>query len=244
VLILPAIDIRGGKCVRLRQGDYAQETIFDDDPVAVARRWANLGARWLHLVDLDGAKAGQPVNGDCIRRIVEASQVLCQLGGGIRTDYDIETALGWGINRVVIGTRAVKSPEWFEQVCRRWPGKVVLGIDARNGNVATEGWLDVSEIAALDLAKRFAALPLGAVVYTDISRDGMMSGANLEAMSSMASAVSVPVIASGGVTTLDDVHQLAEHGLAGCIIGRALYEGRLDLKQSLRIADRELPIAD
>jgi phosphoribosylformimino-5-aminoimidazole carboxamide ribotide isomerase len=235
VLILPAIDLRGGQCVRLRQGDYAQETVFGDDPAAMARHWVEQGARWLHLVDLDGAREGKPVNGDSVQRIVAASGVPCQLGGGLRTEADIETALAWGVTRVVIGTRALKAPGWFQKVCERWPGKIVLGIDAKDGRVATEGWLEVSEISALELAQRCAAWPLAAIVYTDISRDGMLQGANVEAMAAMAAAVSLPVIASGGVTSLDDVRRLAERHLAGCIIGRALYEGSINLTDALEI---------
>jgi len=238
VLILPAIDLRGGQCVRLRQGDYAQETIFGDDPAAMARRWVDQGAQWLHIVDLDGAKAGRPINGDSIREIVKTCGVPCQLGGGLRTNEDIDAALAWGVERVVIGTRALKAPGWFQAVCKRWPGRIVLGIDAKHGMVATEGWLDVTEIPALELARQSTAWPLAAIVYTDISRDGMLQGANVDAMAAMAAAVRVPVIASGGVTGLDDVLQLAACGLAGCIVGRALYEGRLDLKQALSAIER------
>jgi phosphoribosylformimino-5-aminoimidazole carboxamide ribotide isomerase len=241
VLILPAIDLRGGQCVRLRQGDFAQETVFGADPAAMARRWVADGARWLHLVDLDGARAGQPVNGDAVRSIVAAGSVPCQLGGGLRTEADIEMALSWGVARVVIGTQALKAPGWFQKVCERWQGKIVLGIDARDGRVATEGWLEDSEISALELARRCAGWPLAAIVYTDISRDGMLQGANVEAMAAMAAAVSVPVIASGGVTNLDDLRQLAERGLAGCIIGRALYEGRVNLKEALQEAETTPP---
>jgi phosphoribosylformimino-5-aminoimidazole carboxamide ribotide isomerase len=236
VLILPAIDLRGGQCVRLRQGDYAQETVFGADPVAMATRWVEQGASWLHLVDLDGAREGRPVNGDSIRRIVAAAGVPCQVGGGLRTEADIDSALAWGVQRVVIGTRALKAPGWFQQVCERWPGQVVLGIDARDGRVAAEGWLEVSEISALELAQACAAWPLAAIVYTDISRDGMLQGANIEAMAALAAAVRVPVIASGGVTTLDDVRCLAGCGLAGCIVGRALYEGRLDLREAVQLS--------
>jgi phosphoribosylformimino-5-aminoimidazole carboxamide ribotide isomerase len=235
VLILPAIDLRGGQCVRLRQGDYAQETVFGADPAAMAQRWVEQGAPWLHLVDLDGARAGRPVNGDSVRRIVAAAGVPCQLGGGLRTEADISAALAWGVTRVVIGTRALKAPGWFQQMCERWPGQIVLGIDAREGQVAAEGWLEVSEISALELAQRCAAWPLAAIVYTDISRDGMLEGANVEAMAAMAAAVAVPVIASGGVTTLDDVRRLAQAGLAGCIVGRALYEERFDLREALQL---------
>jgi phosphoribosylformimino-5-aminoimidazole carboxamide ribotide isomerase len=236
VQILPAIDLRGGQCVRLRQGDYSQETVFGSDPAAMARRWVNYGATYLHLVDLDGAKLGHPVNGDSVRRIVNAAGVPCQLGGGLRTETDIELALSWAVERVIVGTKALKDPAWLERVCRRFPEQIVLGIDARNGLVATQGWLDVSERPAIDLARQCADLPLAALVYTDISRDGMLEGPNLDALAEMARTVPQPVIASGGVTTLEDVRRLADIGLPGCIIGRALYEGRLDLREAMSVA--------
>lgn len=229
--IYPAIDLRDGKCVRLKQGDYAQETVFGADPAAMAQRWVADGATYLHLVDLDGAKEGKPINGKSIRAIVKASGVPCQLGGGLRTEDDIKQALGWGVTRVIVGTKALQSPAWIAQMTQRFPGRIVLGIDAKGGKVATQGWLDVSEITALDLARQCARPPLSAIIYTDISRDGMMQGANVAAMAEMAAAVPLPVIASGGVTTLDDVKRLQENGLAGCIIGRALYEGQLNLRE-------------
>jgi len=238
VIIYPAIDIRGGKCVRLRQGDYAQETVFGDDPAAVARRWVAEGATWLHLVDLDGARAGRPVNGDSVRRIVAAAGVPCQLGGGLRTEADIAEALAWGVARVILGTRALQEPAWLEAVCRRFPDRVVLGIDARDGKVAGDGWTTVSQRSALDLARHCAGWPLAALVYTDISRDGMLAGPNLEALAELVAAVPLSVIASGGVTTLDDVRRLRPLGVAGCIIGRALYEGRLKLPEVLEIGQR------
>jgi len=234
--ILPAIDLRGGQCVRLRQGDYARETVFGDDPAAMARRWVEEGATSLHVVDLDGAREGHPVNTDSVRRIVQAAGVPCQLGGGLRTEAHVEEALGWGVDRVVIGTRALKDPAGFAALCRHFPGKIVAGIDAREGRVATEGWLAESSVSALDLARRLADLPLAAIVYTDISRDGMLKGSNVGAMAELAGAVAVPVIASGGVTSLEDVRRLARLGLAGCIVGRALYEGRLRLADILREA--------
>lgn len=238
MLILPAIDLRGGRCVRLRQGDYAQETVFGDDPAGMAQRWVDAGARFLHLVDLDGAREGRPVNGDSVRAIVTAAGVPCQLGGGLRSEADIDTALSWGVARVVLGTRALQEPGWLEAVSRRYPGKIVLGLDARDGKVATHGWLQVSERPALELAQQCAGWPLAALVYTDISRDGMMAGPNLDALAEMAARVPLPVIAAGGVTTLDDVVALARRGLAGCIIGRALYEGQIDLRQAIeRVKD-------
>jgi len=229
--IYPAIDLRDGKCVRLKQGDYDQETVFGEDPAAMAVRWVADGATYLHIVDLDGAKEGKPVNTRAIRAIVKAVKVPCQLGGGLRTENDIKDALSLGVARVIIGTKALESPKWLGQMSQRFPGRVVLGIDAKDGKVAAQGWLDVSEIGALDLAKQCARPPLSAIVYTDISRDGMMQGANVKAMADMRAAVPVPVIASGGVTTLDDVKRLQESGLAGCIIGRALYEGQLNLRE-------------
>jgi phosphoribosylformimino-5-aminoimidazole carboxamide ribotide isomerase len=236
VLILPAIDLRGGQCVRLRQGDYEQETVFGDDPVAMARRWVSQGAAYLHLVDLDGAKEGQPVNGPSVRCIVENAGVPCQLGGGLRTEEHVADALALGVDRVVLGTRALKEPAWLESLCRRHPGRIVLGIDAKQGRVATDGWREVTERTALDMARRCAGWPLAALVYTDISRDGMLEGPNFDALAELARAVPLPVIASGGVTTLEDVRRLAELGLAGCIIGRALYEDRLSLSEVIQSA--------
>ncbi len=236
MLLLPAIDLRGGRCVRLRQGDYSQETVFGDDPAAVARRWVGQGAAFLHLVDLDGAREGRPVNGASVRAIVAAAGVPCQLGGGLRSESDIETALSWGVTRVVLGTRALREPAWLEAVCRRWPGQIVLGIDARDGRVAVQGWLETSDRSALDLARQCAGWPLAALVCTDIRRDGMLEGPNCAALAEMAAAVPLPVIASGGVTTVEDVRKLAGLGLAGCIIGRALYEGRIDLPAALAAA--------
>jgi phosphoribosylformimino-5-aminoimidazole carboxamide ribotide isomerase len=236
VQIYPAIDLRGGQCVRLRQGDFNQETVFGDDPAAAARRWVAAGATWLHLVDLDGAKAGKPINGPSIQRIVEASGVPCQLGGGLRSEEDILTALDWGVTRVVLGTRALNDPSWLESVSRRFPGKIILGIDAKQGQVATNGWLETSTRSALDLARQCAGWPLAALIYTDISRDGMLEGPNFDALVEMARAVSIPVIASGGVTTLDDIRRLASLGLSGCIIGRALYEGRISLASAIEVA--------
>lgn len=233
--ILPAIDVRGGQCVRLRQGDYAQETIFGDDPTEMARRWVSQGATYLHIVDLDGARAGRPTNTETIKRIVEAAGVPCQLGGGLRTDADIATAFDLGVTRVVVGTKACQDPSWLRDLCHRFPQRIVLGIDAKHGRVATDGWLEVSSLTALELAERCANWPLGAIVYTDISRDGMLEGPNIAAFAELASAVALPIIASGGVTTLEDVRRLAQLGLQGCIIGRSLYEGRLELRQAIKL---------
>jgi phosphoribosylformimino-5-aminoimidazole carboxamide ribotide isomerase len=222
--------------VRLRQGNYAQETVFGSDPAAMARRWVEQGATYLHIVDLDGAKQGHPVNGDSIRRIVAAAGVPCQLGGGLRTEENIAEALAWGLDRVVVGTQALKDPAWLEKICRRFPNQLVLGLDAKDGRVATDGWLEVSTCKAVDLAQQYSTWPLAALVYTDISRDGMLEGPNLETLAELAAAVSLPIIASGGVTSLDDIRRLADLGLAGCIIGRALYEGRLNLTEAIDCA--------
>jgi phosphoribosylformimino-5-aminoimidazole carboxamide ribotide isomerase len=231
VLILPAIDLRGGQCVRLRQGDFAQETVFGSDPVAIARRWVEQGAAYLHIVDLDGARAGRPVNGNYVRRIVAAAGVPCQLGGGIRSDDDIAAALDFGVDRVVVGTRAESDPDWLQRASRRFPEQIVLGIDARDGRVAVNGWTEQSPRSALELARRCDSWPLAALVYTDINRDGMLEGPNVEAFEELVAAVKLPIIASGGVTSAEDVHRLKAVGVAGCIIGRALYEGRLHLSE-------------
>lgn len=242
--ILPAIDLRGGKCVRLRQGDYAQETVFGDDPVAMARRWEAAGGHRMHLVDLDGAKAGKPVNLDVIREIVRSVSIPCQLGGGIRTDETVREMLeDVGLSRVIIGTQALKQPEWFAEIVQRFPGRVCLGLDARNSMVATEGWLTDSQTSALELARRYVGLPLGAVIYTNIANDGMMQGIDqgtLDDMRQLAD-MGLPVIASGGVTTLEDIRKLKEisrtsPNLVGVITGRAIYEGTVDVTEAVRVA--------
>ena len=242
--ILPAIDLRNGKCVRLRQGDYAQETIFGDDPVEMAQRWVGAGTSWLHLVDLDGAKAGKPVNHEVVRRIVQATGVKCELGGGIRDEAAIRLMLDdVGVERVIIGTQALKQPQWFREMAQRWPGRLVLGIDARDGMVATEGWLDVSKTSAIELAKQYADLDLAAVVYTNIANDGMMQGVDDGTIRDMIqlAELGLPVIASGGVTTLDDVRKLAavsrsQPKLIGAIIGRAIYEGTILVAEAIHAA--------
>ncbi len=235
MLIIPAIDLRGGQCVRLRQGDYARETVFGADPADMARRWVDQGATYLHLVDLDGAREGRPVNQKAIQAIVQAAGVPCELGGGLRADDDLRQAFELGLDRLVLGTQALKHPDWFAAMCHKYPGKLALGIDAKEGQVATDGWLEVSQAGAVELAQRFEHLPLAAVIYTDISRDGMLAGPNVEAMASMTQAIRLPVIASGGVRNLDDIRRLARLPLAGCIVGRALYEGSLNLTEALTI---------
>ncbi len=234
--IWPAIDLRDGKCVRLVQGDYDRQTVYADDPVEVARRWMDLGARRLHLVDLDGARDGQTANREVAQSIVDSVEIPCQLGGGIRDEETIAGLLAAGLSRLVIGTRAVRDPDWFVGVCRRFPGQLVAGIDARDGHVATDGWAQVSDLGAVELAVMLAGEPLAGLVYTDIEKDGLLQGPNLEAMQRMQQEVNIPVIASGGVTTLEDVQSLADVGMAGCIVGKALYEGRLSLPDILGIA--------
>lgn len=235
--IWPAIDLRGGKCVRLRQGDYRRETVFGEDPAAMARRWVDAGARQLHLVDLDGARDGSLANRAAIAAILSAVPVPCQLGGGIRDEVTMVELLALGLQRLVIGTQALKQPAWFREMCGKFPGRLVVGIDARQGCVATDGWLETSQVAATTLARELAAEPIAGIVYTDIAKDGMMAGPNVEAMAEMAAAVDVPVLASGGVTTADDVRRLAATGVAGCIIGRSLYEGSLTLSEALAAAE-------
>jgi phosphoribosylformimino-5-aminoimidazole carboxamide ribotide isomerase len=235
LLVIPAIDIRGGQCVRLRQGDYARETVFSADPAETAARWAE-HARLLHVVDLDGARAGRLVNLEAIRRIVAAAREKgadCELGGGVRSEADIEVALEAGVRRIVIGTKALKEPEWFAEMAGKYQGVLLLGLDAKDGKVATEGWLETSECRAVDLAQRFEELPIAGIVYTDIARDGMMEGPNFAAIEEMTKATRHPVIASGGVTTIEDVRRLCQLNVEGCIIGRALYEGTIDLAEAM-----------
>lgn len=235
--VWPAIDIRGGRCVRLCQGDYAREIVFNLDPLAPAQHWIELGAKRLHLVDLDGARSGTPQNLEIIGEIARQTGLPCQVGGGIRSEETIACLCQAGVARVVIGTRAIQEPDWFRQMCRQFPGKIVLGVDTRQGFVATHGWLETSQITGVQLITEFADEPLAAVVYTDISADGMLSGVNLSAIAEVQMVSPFPVIASGGVTRLEDVQRLKEIGVAGCIIGRALYEGKLDLRQVLELAE-------
>lgn len=239
--IIPAIDLRDGKCVRLRQGDYKQETIFSKDPVIVARRWVAEGATRLHLVDLDGARAGKPVNHAVIRAIVEAAGVPCQAGGGIRDEDAIRLLLeSVGVDRVIVGTQALKQPEWFRAMVTCFPRQIALGIDARDSMVATEGWLDVSQTPALELARNYAGLEIAALIYTNIANDGMLKGIDDGTIADLVrlAELGFPVIASGGVTTADDVHRLAiaakgQPNLMGAIIGRALYEGTLSVADAI-----------
>lgn len=231
--VIPAIDLRGGLCVRLRQGDYDRETVFGDDPAAMAARWESEGATRIHLVDLDGAKAGAPVNVDSVRAIIRAVTVPCQLGGGVRDERTIAAWLDAGLERVIVGTQALRDPEWFRNMAETFPGRLVLGLDARDGRVATDGWLETSNVTAPLLAKQFDDLPLAAIIYTDIACDGMLKGPNLEATDALCRHVKTPVIASGGVGGLADIESLATLPVAGCIVGRALYEGKFSLADAV-----------
>ena len=243
MLIIPAIDLKDGACVRLRQGLMDDSTVFSDDPVAMAQRWVDAGCRRLHLVDLNGAFAGEPVNGGVVTSIAAAFPELpIQIGGGIRSLETIEHYVRAGVSYVIIGTTAVKEPAFVAQACRAFPGKVIVGLDAKEGRVATDGWAEVSDVLATDLAKQFEADGVSAIVYTDIARDGMMQGVNVEATVTMAQASSIPVIASGGITNMDDIRALAavaSQGISGAITGRAIYEGTLDVAEAQAHCDGE-----
>lgn len=233
--IWPAIDLCGGKCVRLRQGDFQQQTIYGEDPAAMARRWVEAGAEGLHLVDLDGARAGLPQNVPALAAILEVAGVPCQVGGGVRDEATIQRLLDLGAARVVVGTRALQEPAWLLAMLDRFPGQLVLGIDARDGWVAIEGWQRTSRVRCLELIAPLRERPL-TICYTDIARDGMLQGPNLEAVATLRAAWPGELIASGGVTTAEDVRALAAQGADGCIIGRALYEGTLSLAEALAAA--------
>ncbi len=241
MLLIPAIDLKDGKCVRLRQGRMDEETVFSDDPVAVAGRWAAAGARRLHIVDLNGAFAGKPQNAGVIHAIADAHPNLpIQVGGGIRDEDTIQTYLDAGVQYVIIGTKAVTTPHFISNVCLEFPGHIIVGLDARDGKVAVDGWSKLSNHDAADLAQHFEQDGVEAIVYTDISRDGMMSGINIPATVSLARAINIPVIASGGITSIDDVRALcavADEGIMGAITGRAIYEGTLDFTEGQRLAD-------
>ncbi|MEP5320917.1 1-(5-phosphoribosyl)-5-[(5-phosphoribosylamino)methylideneamino]imidazole-4-carboxamide isomerase [Marinobacter alexandrii] len=241
MLIIPAIDLKDGECVRLRQGLMDDSTVFSDDPVSMATRWVDAGCRRLHLVDLNGAFAGEPVNGEVVTAIAAAYPELpIQIGGGIRNLETIEHYVKAGVAYVIIGTKAVKEPDFVGEACRAFPGKVIVGLDAKDGLVATDGWAEVSEVKATDLAKQFESDGVSSIVYTDIARDGMMQGVNVEATLVMAQASSIPVIASGGITDIEDIRALnavASQGICGAITGRAIYEGSLDVAEAQRLCD-------
>jgi phosphoribosylformimino-5-aminoimidazole carboxamide ribotide isomerase len=238
VILFPAIDLKEGRCVRLVQGDMAQATIFNDDPAAQAADFEAQGFSWLHIVDLDGAFAGKPMNAGAVKGILERVHLPLQLGGGIRDMKTVEGWIGHGVARVIIGTAAVRDPGFVREAARRFPGQVAVGIDARDGRVAVEGWARLSEMAAEDLGRTFEDAGVAAIVYTDIARDGVLKGLNIEATLALAHAVSIPVIASGGLASIEDVHRMLEPDCAvleGAISGRALYDGRLDPREALAL---------
>lgn len=241
MLLIPAIDLKDGRCVRLRQGRMEDETIFSDDPVEMAGRWVGEGARRLHLVDLNGAFAGRPVNGGAIRAIAAAfPELLIQVGGGIRDESTIAAYLEAGVSFCIIGTQAVMEPELVSRACRYFPSRILVGLDAKDGQVAVRGWSELTEHRVDELAKRFEGDGVSAIVYTDIGRDGMLSGPNVAATRALADAIRVPVIASGGISNLEDIRALAQvagSGIIGAITGRAIYEGTLDFAAGQRLAD-------
>jgi phosphoribosylformimino-5-aminoimidazole carboxamide ribotide isomerase len=243
MLVIPAIDLKDGQCVRLRKGVMDDSTVFSDDPVSMAQKWVDQGARRLHLVDLNGAFAGEPVNGDVVTDICRAFPHLSiQIGGGIRSASTVEYYLTAGVRYVIIGTKAVKDPEFVTAMCKQFEGHIIVGLDAKNGLVATDGWAEVSSLKATDLAKRFEQDGVNSIVYTDIDRDGMMQGVNVEATVAMAKASSLPIIASGGITNITDISALLAvskqgAGICGAITGRAIYEGSLDLAQAQALCD-------
>ena len=242
MLVIPAIDLKDGQCVRLKQGRMDDATSYGDDPVAMAARWVKAGARRLHLVDLNGAFEGKPVNGEAVTAIARAYPDLpIQIGGGIRSAETIEHYLAAGVSYVIIGTKAVKEPDFVGEMCRAFPGHVIVGLDARDGYVATDGWAEVSTLKATELAKRFANDGVSSIVYTDIARDGMMQGVNVEATAALARDGGLPVIASGGVTNLGDIKalcEMADSGILGAITGRAIYEGSLDVSEAQQLSDQ------
>ena len=241
MLLIPAIDLKEGKCVRLRQGRMDDNTVFSDDPIAVAGRWSEAGAKRIHLVDLDGAFAGKPVNADIIKAIVTAyPNMPVQIGGGIRDEATIQAYLDAGVEYVIIGTKAVNEPEFVRDMAKAYPGHIIVGLDAKDGKVAIDGWAKLSKHDVIDLAQHFEADGVEAIIYTDISRDGMMQGVNVEATARLARAIKIPVIASGGITNIDDIKDLgavAHDGIMGAITGRAIYEGTLDFIEARLLAE-------
>ena len=239
MILYPAIDLKDGACVRLRRGDMAQATVFNRDPAAQAAAFAGAGFTWLHVIDLDGAFVGRPVNGDAVRAIVDASENPIQLGGGIRDMPTMQSWIDIGVARLILGTLALRDPDAVRRACRAFPGRVAVGIDAHDGFVAVEGWAERSTIAAIDLARSLEDAGVAAIIHTDIERDGLMTGVNVAATAAMARALDIPVIASGGIASVDDIEALREHeadGIAGAIIGRALYDGGLDARAALAAA--------
>jgi len=238
LILFPAIDLKDGQCVRLKLGEMQAATVFNDDPAAQARAFQDQGFQYLHIVDLNGAFAGEPVNGAAVEAILKAVTIPVQLGGGIRDFETIEMWLSKGIKRVILGTAAVRNPDVVVRACRDYPGRIAVGIDAKGGKVAVEGWAETAELTAVDLARRFEDVGVAAIIYTDIERDGILKGLNLEATAALARATKIPVIASGGLASIDDIKALLrpEHGmLEGAIMGRALYDGRIDPREALAL---------
>jgi phosphoribosylformimino-5-aminoimidazole carboxamide ribotide isomerase len=233
MVIYPAIDIKGGKCVRLMQGRFSEVTVYSDSPLEMAKKWEEAGARYIHLVDLDGALEGMQVNGDIIEGIAKTVKIPVQLGGGIRSLETIENVLARGVNRVILGTSAVSNPELVKEAIEKYGDRIVIGIDAKDGMVAVEGWERISDLKAIDFAQKMQAIGARTIIYTDISRDGMLKGPNLEAMHEMAQNVSIDVIASGGVSSLKDIIDLSQTGVEGAIVGKALYVGNVSLEEAI-----------
>jgi phosphoribosylformimino-5-aminoimidazole carboxamide ribotide isomerase len=241
MLIIPAVDIKNGKCVRLLQGRMEDDTVYSDDPGAMAAKWERLGARLIHVIDLDGAFSKSPQNVAAIRSIVRSVQVPIQLGGGIRNEDNVNMYMEMGIKRVIIGTEAIKNPAFVKKICKTYPGQIIVGIDARDGMVAIDGWTETTRVTAIDLARTFEDCGVAAINFTDIQRDGMQTGPNLEATQQLAQAISISVVASGGVSSIDDIRKLLpleKSGVIGMIVGKALYSGALDLKAALGLTGR------
>jgi len=248
-MVIPAVDIRGGRCVRLREGRADAETVYFDDPLEAARLWASAGARLIHVVDLDGAFEGQPVNFGLVAEIAQALDVPVEVGGGVRSEETVERYLGAGVERVVIGTRALREPGWFAgtralrepgwfaALCRRFPGRVVAGVDARGGKVAVEGWAETSQVDAIEFARRLDEARPRAIIFTDVATDGTMKGPNLRALERLLEAVATPVVASGGIASLEDVRRVAALGAEGMIIGKALFDGAFSLAEAIAAAE-------
>ncbi len=241
MLLIPAIDLKDGQCVRLRQGRMDDTTVFSNSPVDMAERWVNAGARRLHLVDLNGAFEGKPVNGDVVSAVAEKfPHVPIQIGGGIRDAETVQAYIDTGVQYCIIGTKAVQEPQFVVELCQQFPGHIIVGIDAKNGMVATDGWAEVSSVSAVELAQQFEQAGVSAIVYTDIARDGMMKGVNVEETVKLAQSIDIPVVASGGVASMDDIEALCTvkaQGIMGAILGRSIYEGTIDLAQAQLFAD-------
>ncbi len=234
--VIPAIDLMKGKCVRLIQGEYHRQITYEDDPVKQARRFVDAGAEWVHVIDLEGARVGKPVNTDAAKAIAEQTSLAVQIGGGIRDETSIKQMLDIGARRIIVGTRAISDFDWFSRVTREFSGRIALALDARGSKVATHAWTQQSHQSLLEFAGRAAELPLAAIIYTDISKDGMLSGPNFERTKSLVEAVEVPVIASGGIKDIDDIKRLAGLGVEAVVVGRSLYEGTLDLSEAIEAA--------